>query len=159
MLLRMNDQAMIILSSNVGIGGGYFKCYEEKHDIPYEERRGDTLVQLSKDLINRQFIEDGAIDISDEEYLNILEAVRASLEASVIGDDKVFHDILETLGIHFAKKAIDNIGSKSLSSVHKLLDYLECNAPPEVMNEWIIERKYVANQRMEDLLDDMQQSG
>lgn len=158
MLLRLNNQAIIMLSSNVGIGGGYFKSHEEKYDIPREDRMGDTLVQLSKDLVSRQLMDGGVVEVSNDEYLCILQAVRASLEASFIGEDTLFDDIFDALKMSFAKYSVDNFGSKALTSVHKLLDYLECNAPPEVMTEWIIERKDVAKQRMENLLDDMQQS-
>ena len=153
----MNIEAMTMLSSNVGIGGGYFKLFEERYDSPEEGRRGDSYISLSQELISRHFEANlGTIDISDGEYFQILVAVRASLEASYSKDEDIFVDIFDAMGMDMRCNDLSKLRARSAPVVHKLLDYLECNAPEDVMRLWVENRKDIANARMEKMLDDME---
>tara|TARA_R100000315_G_C5223838_1_gene135295 strand:- start:413 stop:889 length:477 start_codon:yes stop_codon:yes gene_type:complete len=157
MKFKMNKEGFTLLVSNMALGGAYFAVCEDKYNIPEKNREGEDMLEWTNELA-REYEDNNYIELDDDEFVSVMTMVRSCLEACIEYED---NDIVEMLhhyvGIVVPFENRNGLAKKNIRYCFMLLEYLESIAPKGSRIQWDIEKKHIAKDRIDNLIERMEE--
>lgn len=156
MKFKMNKEGFTLLVSNMALGGAYFTACEDKYNIPERNREGEDMLEWTNKLA-REYEDNDYIELDDDEFVSVMTMVRSCLEACIEYEDREIVGMLwEHVGIDVPPENREGLAKNNIRYCFMLLEYLESIAPKEARIQWDIDKKHIAKDRIDNLIERME---
>tara|TARA_R110000822_G_scaffold113657_11_gene244871 strand:- start:8 stop:493 length:486 start_codon:yes stop_codon:yes gene_type:complete len=159
MKFKMNKAGFSLLVSNMALGGAYFATCEDRYHVPNKNREGEDMLEWAN-LLAKEYQKNSYIELDDDAFVCVMTMVRSCLEACIeYGDDDIVKMLEKHVGIDVPSLNKKGLAKSNIQYCFILLDYLESIAPEGAKIMWEMDKKAVAKERVDNLIERLSNGG